>query len=347
MGPMRLRVGASGGRRHQLGSTMRRSTTDTIPQAAHTLVGRTNAYSQQVLRVRAVGSAKRPAVGGEQRAADKARAPRRAHQAASTTGQGSRSSCHTAHRLTSSPTGNDTTGMAPVPNTAVAAVVSNPLTTMRQVSPHQIACTAGQRLSAKSSLMWSGKGAAAGATTASTRWLPSCRLPKAGAGRACPLSNVGSVAGAQGSRCVGYRCAGKCGADRPDLCGRDARMSGPRGNATAGGPRQPPSNTGSSRTAGISPEMRQRLVGSDAPLRPRVRRAFIARRPPPEHLPPTIRSTHAHAPIAAPSVSLRAASRVPESTRDPPFAELSPGPSSAAPLLHPQFRCCTRSSSAS
>ena len=153
--------------------------------------------------------------------------------------------------------------MAPVPNTAVAAVVSSPpTTTMRQVSPHQIASTAGQRLSAKSSLMWSGKGAAAGATTASTRWLPSCRLPEAGAGRACPLSNVGSVAGAQGSRCVGYRCAGKCGADKPDLCGPDARMSGPRGNATAGGPRQPPSNTGSSRTAKISPEM-----GSPSPVR--------------------------------------------------------------------------------
>ena len=60
--------------------------------------------------------------------------------------------------------------------------------------------------------------------------------------------------------------------------------------------------------------------------------------PAPEHLPPTIRATHAHAPIAAPSESLRAASRVPESCRDDPFAELSPGPSSATPLLHPQLQ---------
>ena len=47
MGPMRLRVAASGVRRHQLGSTMRRSTTHTIPQAAHTLVGSTNASANR------------------------------------------------------------------------------------------------------------------------------------------------------------------------------------------------------------------------------------------------------------------------------------------------------------
>ena len=40
---------------------------------------------------------------------------------------------------------------------------------------------------------------------------------------------------------------------------------------------------------------------------------------------------------AAPSSeSLRAASRAPESSQDDPFAQLSPGPLSAAPLLHPQ-----------
>ena len=42
-------------------------------------------------------------------------------------------------------------------------------------------------------------------------------------------------------------------------------------------------------------------------------------------------------PIAAPSESLRAASHAPESFRDDPFAELSPGRSSA-PLLHPQLQ---------
>ena len=41
-------------------------------------------------------------------------------------------------------------------------------------------------------------------------------------------------------------------------------------------------------------------------------------------------------PVAAPSVSLPAASLASEPLRDDPFAELSPGPVSAAPLLHPQ-----------
>ena len=41
-------------------------------------------------------------------------------------------------------------------------------------------------------------------------------------------------------------------------------------------------------------------------------------------------------PVAAPSESLHTASLAPESSRDDPFAELSPGPVSAAPLLHPQ-----------
>ncbi len=58
--------------------------------------------------------------------------------------------------------------------------------------------------------------------------------------------------------------------------------------------------------------------------------------PAPEHVPPTIRSAQAPEPVAAPAESLRAASRAPESSRDDPFAELSPGPLSAAPLLHPQ-----------
>ena len=51
---------------------------------------------------------------------------------------------------------------------------------------------------------------------------------------------------------------------------------------------------------------------------------------------PKIRSTHAPEPAAAPPEPLPVASRVPDSPRDDPFAELSPDPSSAAPLLHPQ-----------
>ena len=66
--------------------------------------------------------------------------------------------------------------------------------------------------------------------------------------------------------------------------------------------------------------------------------------PAPQPLPPTDLPAQASAPapvpapvlpVAAPLESLRAASQAPESFRDDPFAELSPGPS-AAPLLHPQ-----------
>ena len=64
----------------------------------------------------------------------------------------------------------------------------------------------------------------------------------------------------------------------------------------------------------------------------------------PQLLPPTDLPASASAsapvpvpvPVVAPSESLHTASLAPESFRDDPFAELSPGPSSAAPLLHPQ-----------
>ena len=63
--------------------------------------------------------------------------------------------------------------------------------------------------------------------------------------------------------------------------------------------------------------------------------------PAPQLLPPTDLPASAPVPapvlpVAAPSESLHTASRVPESSRDDPFTELSPGRSSAAPLLHPQ-----------
>ena len=67
--------------------------------------------------------------------------------------------------------------------------------------------------------------------------------------------------------------------------------------------------------------------------------------PAPQPLPPTDLPAQASAPapvpapvlpVAAPSESLPPASLAPESFRDDPFAGLSPGPSSAAPLLHPQ-----------
>ena len=60
--------------------------------------------------------------------------------------------------------------------------------------------------------------------------------------------------------------------------------------------------------------------------------------PAPQLLPPTNFSASTPEPdlVMAPSESRHTASRAPESTRDDPFAELSPGTVSAAPLLHPQ-----------
>ena len=56
---------------------------------------------------------------------------------------------------------------------------------------------------------------------------------------------------------------------------------------------------------------------------------------PPTHLPASA-PVPVPVPVVAPSESLRAASLAQESSRDDPFAELSPGPVSVAPLLHPQ-----------
>ena len=53
-------------------------------------------------------------------------------------------------------------------------------------------------------------------------------------------------------------------------------------------------------------------------------------------LPPTNLPASTPEPVMAPAESRHTASRAPESLRDDPFAELSPGPVSAAPLLHPQ-----------
>ena len=62
--------------------------------------------------------------------------------------------------------------------------------------------------------------------------------------------------------------------------------------------------------------------------------------PAPQLLPPTSFSASTPVPepepVVAPAESRHTASRAPESSRDDPFAELSPGPVSAAPLLHPQ-----------
>ena len=113
------------------------------------------------------------------------------------------------------------------------------------------------------------------------------------------------------------------------------------GNATAGGRRQPPSNTGSSRTsrtAKVWPAM-SNASPFRAPLSAPVSAAPSSdEAPDPQLLPRTDlpAPAPAPAPVAAPSESLRAAPRVPESSRDDPFVELSPGPVSAAPLLHPQ-----------
>ena len=58
--------------------------------------------------------------------------------------------------------------------------------------------------------------------------------------------------------------------------------------------------------------------------------------PAPQLLPPTNFSASTPEPVMAPAESRHTASRAPEPPRDDPFAELSPGTVSAAPLLHPQ-----------
>ena len=62
--------------------------------------------------------------------------------------------------------------------------------------------------------------------------------------------------------------------------------------------------------------------------------------PAPQLLPPTnfSASTPEPEPVMAPAESRHTASRAPEPLRDDPFAELSPGTVSAAPLLHPQLQ---------
>ena len=62
--------------------------------------------------------------------------------------------------------------------------------------------------------------------------------------------------------------------------------------------------------------------------------------PAPQLLPPTYfsASTPEPEPVMAPAESRHTASRAPEPLRDDPFAELSPGTVSAAPLLHPQLQ---------
>ena len=62
--------------------------------------------------------------------------------------------------------------------------------------------------------------------------------------------------------------------------------------------------------------------------------------PAPQLLPPTnfSASTPVPEPVLAPAESRHTASRAPVPPGDDPFAELSPGPVSAAPLLHPQLQ---------
>ena len=80
-------------------------------------------------------------------------------------------------------------------------------------------------------------------------------------------------------------------------------------------------------------------VPSCAPVsRSRFRRAVIGRRPcsTTSAADASWRQRPCPRPFCRSSESLRAASRAPESSQDDPFAQLSPGPVSVAPLLHPQ-----------
>ena len=126
-------------------------------------------------------------------------------------------------------------------------------------------------------------------------------------------------------------------AQNPDAGHAGAPLPQPElnGNATAGGRRQPPNNTGSSRTAKVWPVMTNASPFRAALSGPVSAAPSSDDGPAPQLLPPSDLPAPAPAPVAAPSESLRAAPRVPESSRDDPFVELSPGPVSA-PLLHPQ-----------
>ena len=136
-----------------------------------------------------------------------------------------------------------------------------------------------------------------------------------------PVVPVVSYAGAQAP---GAGHAGHAGAllQRPELNGHAAPSPAPSCDRAPG--------AGAGAGAGA-------VVGPAAPSSDED--------PAPQPLPPTDLPAQASAPapapvpvlpVAAPSVSLPAASLASEPLRDDPFAELSPGPVSAAPLLHPQ-----------
>ena len=136
-----------------------------------------------------------------------------------------------------------------------------------------------------------------------------------------PVVPVVSYAGAQAP---GAGHAGHAGAllQRPELNGHAAPSPAPSCDRAPG--------AGAGAGAGA-------VVGPAAPSSDEG--------PAPQPLPPTDLPAQASAPapapvpvlpVAAPSVSLPAASLASEPLRDDPFAELSPGPLSAAPLLHPQ-----------
>ena len=132
-----------------------------------------------------------------------------------------------------------------------------------------------------------------------------------------PVVPVASHAGAQAP---GTGHAGHAGAllPRPELNGHDSPSPAPSCDrdpvaAPVAGPAAPSSDEGP------APQL---LRPTDLPAQ--------ASAPAPVPVPAPV------LPVAAPSESLHTASLAPEPLRDDPFAELSPGRSSAAPLLHPQ-----------
>ena len=134
-----------------------------------------------------------------------------------------------------------------------------------------------------------------------------------------PVVPVASHAGAQAP---GTGHAGHAGAllPRPELNGHDSPSPAPSCDrdpvaaaVAVAGPAAPSSDEGP------APQL---LRPTDLPAQ--------ASAPAPVPVPAPV------LPVAAPSESLHTASLAPEPLRDDPFAELSPGRSSAAPLLHPQ-----------
>ena len=178
-----------------------------------------------------------------------------------------------------------------------------------------------------------------------------CRTGRRNVGRTRQLGLPAAPgeAGEQGAR--GHRSAPELAPPAGECSGDAAAVNTPVAPVASHAGAQAPGAGHAGHAGALLP--RPELNGHDSPSpAPSCDRAPVAapvaapaapssdEGPAPQLLPPTHLPASAPVavpvPVAAPSESLPPASLAPESFRDDPFAGLSPGPSSAAPLLHPQ-----------